>query len=89
VERYRRQTAGEPGSWLLTAVTDPAGMVEFESLGIAVPVAEIYAGVSRTPLLASEAGKLTGSPGNSSVHQSKSTDCRWPRWIATAVPPMR
>lgn len=25
VERYRRQTAGDPGSWLLTAVTDPRG----------------------------------------------------------------
>jgi len=49
VERYRRQTAGEPGSWLLTAGTDPAGMVEFESLGIAVPVAEIYAGVEFPP----------------------------------------
>ncbi|MFM8986986.1 MAG: Uma2 family endonuclease [Planctomycetia bacterium] len=45
VERYRRQTAGDPGSWLLTAVTDLAGSVDFESLGIAVPVAEIYAGV--------------------------------------------
>ncbi|NCX99569.1 MAG: Uma2 family endonuclease [Planctomycetia bacterium] len=45
VERYRRQTAGDPGSWLLTAVTDPAGTVDFESLGIAVPVAEIYSGV--------------------------------------------
>jgi hypothetical protein len=49
VERYRRQTAGEPGSWLLTAGTDPAGMVEFESVGIAVPVAEIYAGVEFPP----------------------------------------
>jgi len=45
VERYRRQTAGDPGSWLLTAVTDPAGTVDFESLGIAVPVAEIYSSV--------------------------------------------
>lgn len=45
VERYRRQTAGDPGSWLLTAVTDPAVTVDFESLGIAVPVAEIYSGV--------------------------------------------
>jgi len=45
VERERRQTAGDPGSWLLTAVTDPAGTVDFESLGIAVPVAEIYSGV--------------------------------------------
>jgi Uma2 family endonuclease len=49
VERYRRQTAGDPGSWLLTAVTDPAGTVDFESLGIAVPVAEIYAGVEFPP----------------------------------------
>jgi Uma2 family endonuclease len=49
VERYRRQTAGEPGSWLLTAVVDPAGMVEFESLGITVPVADIYAGVEFPP----------------------------------------
>jgi Uma2 family endonuclease len=45
VERYRRQTAGDPGSWLLIAVTDPAGTVDFDSLGVAVPVAEIYAGV--------------------------------------------
>lgn len=49
VERYRRQTAGDPGSWLLTAVTDPAGTVDFESLGVAVPVAEIYAGVEFPP----------------------------------------
>jgi len=49
VERYRRQTAGEPGSWLLTAVTDPAGVVDFESLGITVPVAEIYASVEFSP----------------------------------------
>ena len=49
VERYRRQTAGDPGSWLLTAVTDPAGTVDFESLEIAVPVAEIYAGVEFPP----------------------------------------
>ena len=49
VERYQRQTAGDPGSWLLTAVTDPAGTVDFESLGIAVPVAEIYAGVEFPP----------------------------------------
>lgn len=49
VERYRRQTAGDPGSWLLTAVSDPAGTVDFESLGIAVPVAEIYASVEFPP----------------------------------------
>lgn len=49
VERYRRQTAGEPGSWLLTAVSDPGGVVEFESLGITVPVAEIYAAVEFPP----------------------------------------
>lgn len=49
VERYRRQTAGDPGSWLLTAVSDPAGSVDFESLGIAVPVAEIYASVEFPP----------------------------------------
>lgn len=53
VERYRRQQFGEPGSggageagsWVLTAVTAPAGTIDFESLGISVPVAEIYAGV--------------------------------------------
>jgi Uma2 family endonuclease len=50
VERYRRQTAGDPSSWVLIAVTDPAGIVEFESLGISVPVAEIYAGVEFPPL---------------------------------------
>jgi Uma2 family endonuclease len=50
VERYRRQTAGDPSSWVLIAVTDPAGIVEFESLGISVPVAEIYAGVEFRPL---------------------------------------
>jgi Uma2 family endonuclease len=49
VERYRRQTAGEPGSWVLTAVADPAGAVDFESLGITVPVAEIYADVEFSP----------------------------------------
>lgn len=49
VERYRRQTAGDPGSWLLIAVTDPAGTVDFDSLGVAVPVAEIYAGVEFPP----------------------------------------
>ena len=49
VERYRRQTAGDPGSWLLTAVSDSAGSVDFESLGIAVPVAEIYASVEFPP----------------------------------------
>jgi Uma2 family endonuclease len=49
VERYRRQIAGDRGSWLLTAVTDPASTVDFESLGIAVPVAEIYAGVEFPP----------------------------------------
>jgi Uma2 family endonuclease len=49
VERYRRQTAGDPGSWLLTAVSDSAGTVDFESLGIAVPVAEIYASVEFPP----------------------------------------
>ena len=49
VERYRRQTAGDPGSWLLTAVSDPTGTVDFESLGIAVPVAEIYASVEFPP----------------------------------------
>ena len=49
VERYRRQTAGYPGSWLLTAVSDSAGSVDFESLGIAVPVAEIYASVEFPP----------------------------------------
>jgi len=48
-ERYRRQTPGDPGSWLLTAVSDPAGTVDFESLGIAVPVAEIYASVEFPP----------------------------------------
>jgi hypothetical protein len=35
---------------VLIAVTDPAGIVEFESLGISVPVAEIYAGVEFPPL---------------------------------------
>lgn len=50
VERYRRQTAGDPSSWVLIAVTDPAGIIEFESLGISVPVAEIYAGVEFPPL---------------------------------------
>lgn len=49
VERYRRQKADDPGAWVLTAVTDPAGVVEIESLGISVPVAEIYAGVEFPP----------------------------------------
>jgi Uma2 family endonuclease len=49
VERYRRQNADDPGAWVLTAVTDPAGVVDLESLGISVPVAEIYAGVEFPP----------------------------------------
>ncbi|MFM8803731.1 MAG: Uma2 family endonuclease, partial [Planctomycetia bacterium] len=50
VERFRRQPGGVPDSWLLIAVTDPNGVVEFESLGISVPVAEIYAGVDFSPV---------------------------------------
>ena len=49
VECYRRQADNDPGSWLLTAVTDPAGVVEITSLGISVPVAEIYASVEFPP----------------------------------------
>lgn len=61
IERYRRQRPGQaqisgpgraessgPGraeAWILTAVTDPEGTIDFESLGISVPVAEVYAGV--------------------------------------------
>jgi hypothetical protein len=33
----------------LTTAVDPAGMVGFESLGIAVPMAEICAGVELPP----------------------------------------
>ena len=32
-------------SWLLRAVSDPAGTIGLDSLGIAVTLAEIYAGV--------------------------------------------
>lgn len=49
VERYRRQSAADEGAWILTAVTDLDGAVEIESLGISVPVAEIYANVEFPP----------------------------------------
>lgn len=52
VERYRRQSTADGGAWILTAVTDPAGAVEIESLGISVPVAEIYADVDFPPAAA-------------------------------------
>ncbi len=45
VERYRRQSASVDSAWTLTAVADAGGTVEIESLGISVPVAEIYANV--------------------------------------------
>ena len=35
--------------WHKTAVADPAGAVDFKSLGITVPVAEIYADVEFLP----------------------------------------
>jgi Uma2 family endonuclease len=49
VEQYRRQSAADGGVWILTAVTDLDGAVEIESLGISVPVAEIYANVEFPP----------------------------------------
>ena len=49
VERYRRQSAADGGTWILTAVTDLERAVEIESLEISVPMAEIYANVEFPP----------------------------------------
>jgi Uma2 family endonuclease len=50
VEAYERRPdeADLPGSvdhWLLTAATDPAAAIQLGSLGVSVPLAEIYDGV--------------------------------------------
>src|SRR5690606_18773767 len=47
VEHFARQQA--TGQWLLTTMSDPAGLFELPALGVSLSIAEIYAGVTFEP----------------------------------------